>query len=270
MGRSLADCYLLLRAQVGADRRDPFTAGPPPQLPDHLPDIDLSSIRAAISADLGCAPIDADIRAVFEERIQLFCSAFAAAEERDPDLGQVHEAFEVLRGVHFVAAHREKLQQHRDRLGPNVVDNTDRGLAYSLADVAWATGEQGRIYQNFCALFDEVDVLICPAAAASPFPHQQLYPEKVNGERMPTYMRWLALTYGLTMALPAACCLPCGVDRQGMPFGIQVVGPNGADAKVLQVATALERVLASRVETSRPVVDPTRLSAAGPNAEGHA
>jgi cell division septal protein FtsQ len=55
-----------------------------------------------------------------------------------------------------------------------------------------------------------------------------------------------------------------------MPFGIQVVGPNGADAKVLQVATALERVLASRVETSRPVVDPTRLSAAGPNAEGHA
>ena len=260
MGRSLADAYLLLRAQARTDRRDPFTPGPALDLPARLVEADLGATKAAISTDLGCAPVDAEIRAVFEERVGRFFGAFAAAETRDPDLGAVHEAFEVLRGVNFVAAHKDKLARHRDLLGPNVIDNTERGLGYDLADVAWAAAEQGRIYQRFTALFDDVDVLICPAAAVSPFPHSQLYPETVNGETMPTYMRWLALTYALTMALPAVCCLPCGVDRQGLPFGIQVVGPNGSDAKVLRVAAALERVLAADPVTARPQTDLARLA----------
>lgn len=260
MGRSVADAHLLLRAQARVDRRDPFTPGPAPELPARLAEADLGATNAAISTDLGCAPVDEEIRAVFQERVGRFRGAFATAEERDPELGAVHEAFEVLRGVNFVAAHNDKLEKHRDLLGPNVIDNTERGLGYDLADVAWAVREQGRIYQRFNALFDEVDVLICPAAAVSPFPHSQLYPETVNGEVMPTYMRWLALTYALTMALPAVCCLPCGVDRQGLPFGIQVVGPNGADAKVLQVAAALERVLAVDPATARPQIDLARLT----------
>jgi Asp-tRNA(Asn)/Glu-tRNA(Gln) amidotransferase A subunit family amidase len=103
------------------------------------------------------------------------------------------------------------------------------------------------------AFFDEVDVLICPAASVSPFPHSQLFVEEINGERMPTYMRWLAITYAPTMALCCAAVLPCGVDHRGLPFGIQVIGPNGADARVLEVAHALEQVLAGNETTRRPV-----------------
>ncbi|NJO35873.1 MAG: hypothetical protein HC869_25110, partial [Rhodospirillales bacterium] len=97
--------------------------------------------------------------------------------------------------------------------------------------------------------------LICPAASVSPFPHAQLFVDTMNGEKMPTYMRWLAISYALTMALPAAACVPCGVDHAGMPFGIQVVGPNGSDALVLEVAHALEQVLAANKETARPIPD---------------
>ncbi|MEO1162013.1 MAG: amidase, partial [Pseudomonadota bacterium] len=73
-------------------------------------------------------------------------------------------------------------------------------------------------------------------------------------------MRWLALSYALTMALPAACALPCGVDHLGMPFGIQVVGPNGSDALVLEVAHSLEQVLAADPETARPAPDLAKLN----------
>jgi len=105
-----------------------------------------------------------------------------------------------------------------------------------------------------------VDVLICPAAAVSPFPHSQLFVEEINGERMPTYMRWLAITYAPTMALCCAAALPCGVDRLGMPIGIQVIGPNGRDALVLEVAHALEQVLAADKATARPVPDVASLA----------
>jgi Asp-tRNA(Asn)/Glu-tRNA(Gln) amidotransferase A subunit family amidase len=103
------------------------------------------------------------------------------------------------------------------------------------------------------AFFQEVDVLICPAASVSPFPHAQLFVEEIDGERMPTYMRWLAITYAPTTALCCAAAIPCGLDHAGMPFGIQVIGPNGADARVLEVAHALEQVLAADRETARPV-----------------
>ena len=156
--------------------------------------------------------------------MKAFGSAFREVQERAPDFSNVHDIFEILRGVHFVAAHRERLEKSRELLDRNVVDNTERGLKLTLAAVSWAHVEQTKLYQRFIAFFNEVDVLICPAASVSPFPHGQLFIEEINGEKMPTYMRWLAITYAPTMALACAAVLPCGVDRHGMPFGIQVIG----------------------------------------------
>jgi amidase len=262
MGRTIEDLHLLLRAQVDSDKIDPFAGADSQDIPEKLGNVDLGSIRAAFSTDLGCAPIDADIASVFRSRTGTFRSVFAEATNAHPDFENVHETFEILRGLVFVGAHRERLEKHRDLLGPNVIDNTERGLKYSLADVAWANVEQTKIYKRFLSFFNDCDVLICPAAAVSPFPHAQNAVETINGEQMPTYMRWLAIAYALTTALPAAAVIPCGVDHLGMPFGIQVVGPNGSDALVLEVAHALEQVLATNKETARPLPDLAKLSPA--------
>jgi amidase len=103
-------------------------------------------------------------------------------------------------------------------------------------------------------------VLICPAASISPFPYSQLSVEEINGEKMPTYMRWLALSDAPTMALACAAALPSGVDHLGLPFGIQVIGPNGSDAAILHIAHALEQVLRQNEATSRPVPHPDVLT----------
>jgi Asp-tRNA(Asn)/Glu-tRNA(Gln) amidotransferase A subunit family amidase len=255
MGRSIADAHLLLRAQAAVDKGDPFSPGSLEGIPPELAPADLGGVRAAFSADLGCAPIDRRIAALFRERTGRFRHVFRAVEERAPDFSGAHEVFEVQRAVIFVAAHRERLEKARDRLDRNVIDNTERGLAMSLPDVARAHVEQTKLYRRVLAFFRDVDVLICPAASVSPFPHSELFVEEIDGERMATYMRWLAVTYAPTTALCCAAAIPCGVDWAGMPFGLQVIGPNGADARVLQVACALEQVLAADRETARPVPD---------------
>jgi len=56
--------------------------------------------------------------------------------------------------------------------------------------------------------------------------------------------------------------LPVGLDPNGMPFGLQIIGPRGGDALVLGVAAALERLLADDVRTARPVPDIGKLRAA--------
>ncbi|MCP4379224.1 MAG: amidase [bacterium] len=259
MARTVVDAHLLLRAQLDNDKHDPYSSQDTTTIPDILCGADLSALKVAVSTDLGCAPVDRDIAAIFQQRVDIFKHEFAEVQDRDPCMDDVHETFEITRGVNFVGAHLERLENHRELLGPNVIDNTERGLQYSLRDVARAHNYQTKIYYDFLDLFDEVDVLICPAAAVSPFPHEQLFVENINGEAMPTYMRWLALTYALTMALPVACVLPCGLDHLGMPFGIQVVGRNGSDARVLEIAYSLEKILATESQTARPVPDISHL-----------
>ena len=147
------------------------------------------------------------------------------------------------------------MREHRDQLSPNVVDNVDRGLAYSLADVAQAHLQQSRIARHWLDLFGDVDVVICPAASSTPFPHDQWSVTEIDGTSMETYMRWLAITYLPTMALACGAVIPCGLDHVGMPFGIQILSAPGNDRLVAEVAKGLEKILARHEATKRPLPD---------------
>ena len=175
MGRSVGDAALLLSAQASVDARDPYSGDLDPALFDPMREADLSTIHVAVSEDLGCSPVSNANRALFKARTDTFRHVFAEAEDRDPDFTGVHECFEVLRGVVFVGAHGERVKNHRDNISPNVVDNVDRGLAYGLEDVANAHLTQTRIARDWVKLLNEVDCVIAPAAAVTPFPHAEWF-----------------------------------------------------------------------------------------------
>ena len=254
MARTVADAHLLLRAQLGDEKGDPLSSGDDRRIPAELTGADLGKVaRCRFDRSRLRTGRPQHRRECSTGVWTHFRHAFKEVQERAPDFGNVHEVFEILRGADYVAAHGERLQKSRELLDRNVIDNTERGLEFSLGDVSRAQAEQIALHKRFLAFFKEVDVLICPAASVSPFPLSQLFVEEINGERMPTYMRWLALAYAPTMALACAAALPCGVDHLGLPFGIQVIGPNGSDARVLQIAHALEQVLSQNEATPRPL-----------------
>lgn len=241
------------------DAADPFSVTKL-DLPAALLPADLASVRAAISPDLGQCPVSKAIRKVFAARAKLFGRHIGDAEAAHPDFSGIHEIFEIHRGIAFVTGHQEKLKKHRELLDRNVTDNTERGLKLTMEDVGRGMVEQHKLMKRVLAFFERHDVLITPTASVSPFPHAQLFVEEIDGERMPTYMRWLAITYAPTMALCCSCAIPCGRDDQGLPFGIQIIGPRGSDLRVLAVALALEEAMAGDPETVRPVPDLKRLA----------
>ena len=138
MGRSTADAHLLLRAQVGGDKRDAFSTLPRAAIPNNLSGTDLGRLRVAVSADLGCAPVDPTIATLFRDRVRQVGHVFREVQERSPDMAQIHETFETLRGVQYVAAYGELLLKRRELLGRNVIDNTERGFKLSVADISRA------------------------------------------------------------------------------------------------------------------------------------
>ena len=259
MGRTVDDANLLLQAQMGPNPHDPFSTMFADELTLPLKGADLGSIRAMLSANLGSAAMSNDYRKIFIERAKMFQHHFAYSFIGDPDFTHGDNAFEVLRGVNFVAAHGDRVRDHRDELSPNVVDNVDRGLSYSLADVAEAHLQQTQIARRWLDLFKEIDVVICPATSTTPFNHDQWTITEIDGVQMETYMRWLAITYLPTMALACGVVIPCGVDNVGMPFGIQILSAPGNDRLVIETAKALETVLAQHQETSRPCPDISKL-----------
>jgi amidase len=253
MARNVSDAYLFLRALVTVDRRDPFSSMDGIDWPEVLLPADLASLRMAFTPDFGQAPVDTMIRKVFLDRMKTAGAPFLGANEATPDFSGVHDIFEVHRGLSFVAGHQDKVAKHRALLDRNVIDNTERGLKLTASEIGRGFVEQSTLAKRVSGFFNDYDILIAPAASVSPFPHGQLFIEDINGHRMETYMRWLAISYAPTMALCCAIALPCGLDEKGLPFGIQLIAPRGHDRRLFEIALALEQVLAVNLETARPI-----------------
>ena len=276
MGRTVADTALLLSAMAGDDSCDPlaFTVhGKRVREPgDFYPPaaIDLAGLRVALTPDFGFAPTEKHIASVFAEKTGLFRHVFARADDATPDCSGTDEVFEVLRALTYLGAHLEKVRQTPDLVGPNVRANVAEGLRYSAEDVSRAFLTQTMLYHRWQSFFAGYDVILTPAITISPRSWRELYPAEIDGVPTRTYFHWLAMAYAVTVVGHPALSLPVGLDRNGMPFGLQIVGPRGGDALVLRVAAALEALLTGDARTARPVPDLAGLRSAPPisQAEG--
>jgi amidase len=270
MARNVPDAALLLGAMASDDKRDPLattihgrsTRAPQDFFP--LPEVDLASLRVALTPDFGLAPTERHIVEVFAEKTGLFRDAFARADDAHPDCDGADESFEILRSLGYPTKHAENIRTRPQDLGPNIHANYEEALRYSALDVGRALKIQTEHYRRWQAFFDEYDVVLSPAITTSPRPWTELYPAEIDGKQTRTYFHWLALAYYVTLAGHPAISLPVGLDRNGMPFGLQIVGPRGGDAFLLAVAASLERLLAGDARTARPVPDLTRLRGAPP------
>jgi Asp-tRNA(Asn)/Glu-tRNA(Gln) amidotransferase A subunit family amidase len=273
MARTVPDLCLLLSAMVSDDAGDPLATtihGRSIRRPEDFRapgPVDLSSLRVALTPDFGFAPTERHIREVFAEKTGLFRHVFGRAEDTTPDCSGADEAFEVLRALNFLTARLEQVRSRPNEVGPNVRANVEEGLRYSAEDVARAQALQTALYRRWQAFFQGFDVILTPAITVSPRSWRELYPAEIDGQQTRTYFHWLAMAYAVTLPGHPALSLPVGVDRHGMPFGLQIVGPRGGDALVLAVAAQLEALLAGDPRTARPVPDLAKLRAASPIAQ---
>jgi amidase len=260
MGRSVADAALLLSAQAGFDARDPHSRPVDPAIFRDPDPVDLSSLRVGYTVDFGGAvKIDHGNRKTFLDRIGRIKSVFKSCEERHSDMTGGDEVFEVIRAQNFLAGHLEKYRTKKEMLGPNVIANVEQGLGMNGEDVAKAHVRQTQIFRAFQALYQDIDVLICPPVAVPPFPVEQLYVGEINGEKLRTYFHWLAPAYMITLTGNPAIAIPCGMEPTGTPFSLQIVGPHCGDKFVLSVAHALEQYMAGDPVTARPSPDLKKL-----------
>ncbi len=241
MARNVADLALFLDTMAGWDPLDPLTYDAPavPYAQSLAP----RPLRIAYTADFGGAlPVDRETRAICDAAVRRFEAAGCTVEECAPGLGELQEAFLVLRSQHFVVDREAQLQTHRNLLKPDIVWNTERGLRETPSRLAWADRERAAFCRRLAAVFARFDVFVTPGAATSAFDVMLRHPASVAGVKLENYMAASMLNAAITLAGCPAVAVPCGFDRYGRPIGLQIAAPPRRDERALQAAALFEQV----------------------------
>jgi amidase len=135
------------------------------------------------------------------------------------------------------------LPDERARINPDIVWNIEKGQALTAAEIIRATRDRNALFHRVARFFDDYDLLVCPTVAVAPFPVEQRFPTEIAGEKLTTYIDWMFLTFVITLTGCPAISLPCGLTRDGLPVGIQLIGRPHGDAELLGFARLLEQSL---------------------------
>jgi amidase len=240
MARTVRDLALLLDAMSGPDGRSPLAFDAPDRSFSSVFDEPPRRLRVAFSADLGGLPVDPQVRAALNSARVVLEDIGCEVSDDVPDLSGADEVFDTWRALAFAASYGPLLRKHRDRLKDTVVWNIEQGLALTGEDVARATRLRGRVHESARRFFSSYDVLCAPVTQVPPFDVDVEWVHEIDGTPMATYIEWMRSCSRITAAGLPALSVPCGFTEQGLPIGMQLVGPGRGERQLLQLAAAFE------------------------------
>ncbi len=241
MGRTVEDVARLLSVMAGADPSDPLSRPEDPDLFTGSLDEDPSGKRVAFSEDLGFLPVADAVRSVFRECRSTFESLGCRVDEAAPDLKDAPEVFQTLRAHTFAGSFAAIYESpQRAQLKDTVQWNIEKGLRQSGIEVARAEIAHTSIYRRVLAFFEDWDFLVLPSTQVLPFPKDQDWIREIEGVQFENYLQWMEICSAITVSGCPAISIPCGFSPEGLPVGLQIVGPAQQDLAVLKMARAFE------------------------------
>ncbi|CAL9326455.1 MULTISPECIES: amidase [Streptomyces] len=118
------------------------------------------------------------------------------------------------------------------------------GRTLSGVDVIMAEEVRQNLRTTLRSVMDRYDMLAMATVPIEPFDADAIGPSWAADPRDLMWLAWAPASYPYNMTGQPAVSLPAGLTRAGLPAGVQLVGPVGADDLVLTVARRLEAALA--------------------------
>ena len=242
MARTVREVALALDAVVGPEATD-LRSLPMPEASWSRSLEDVHPPRkVGWSPSLGYAPVDREVLAICEAALERLADQgteivlMDEVFERDPAPAWLTLAMAAnLRTVEHVRG-----TDDWSRLDPDHASLLEHfGFPVTGPDVFRAVDECHRLNVRLVELFHQVPVLCTPTVGGQTGP-----PEgqgTINGEATPF---WVSFTYPFNMTRSPAGTVCAGFTADGLPVGLQVVGPQHGDVVVLRAMAVLEDLLA--------------------------
>jgi len=237
---SVRDAALMMNVIKQPDARD-WTSLPPDST-DYLNGLDdgIRGWRIAYSPTLGYAKnVHPEVAAAVEAAVKQLADLGAVVEQVDPGF---EDPLDISTGLWFLGAWTvwNTLSPEQQALtDPDFRAEAEIGGRYSALQVQQLNLKRGALGSHMRQFMQRYDVLVTPTVSipafdAKPAGHAPMDPEAMLG--------WTPFSYPFNLTQQPACTIPCGLTRDGLPMGLQFVGPMFGDAQVLRAARAYERL----------------------------
>jgi aspartyl-tRNA(Asn)/glutamyl-tRNA(Gln) amidotransferase subunit A len=239
--RSVEDAAILYDVLRGGSARPP---GKP---------IDLRALKLAIPRDYFLSVLDPQVASAFDSACARLRDAGATLDDvAIPHAGDVAAIYLHIVLTEAAAYHAKTLERRSEDYTPNVRIRLEMGRYVLGEDYARALRGRELIRREVDAALDGVDGLFLPALAI-PAPKIGVPIVRVGATEEPVRNVMLRCTQAFNVSGHPAITLPCGsttegLTTEGLPLGAQIIGIYQDTAGLLQVARALESVVAARAE----------------------
>jgi aspartyl-tRNA(Asn)/glutamyl-tRNA(Gln) amidotransferase subunit A len=236
MARTVKNVSRILRAVQAYDPNDPRAIEH--EVPDSVDDLDggIGGLKIGVPREFFFENLDEDVASRVDAGLNVLRDA--GAEVRDIAVGGVErivEAASVIIRAEALALHRKRLEATPDMFGIEVQRRLRLGEGLSGVDVAEAMQRMREWQVEVSRLFETVDVIVTPVT--------EIVAPKIEGaEMIAITARLTRLTWPWSLAGTPALSVPCGFSRDGLPIGMQIVGPRWQDYRVLRVGVAYQDV----------------------------
>jgi aspartyl-tRNA(Asn)/glutamyl-tRNA(Gln) amidotransferase subunit A len=239
LSRTVADGALMLSIMAGPDDRDRHSL--PAGDVDWMESLkgDLKGKKVAYSADWGYAPVDPAVRDVVGKAVKVFERDLGChVEEVNPGWPDLFGAFwTVLCGETDLKGLRGMVRKYGDKMSSHIGDFANRN--WTAEELTDAMVVRKMVYNKMWRLMRNYDLLLTPTLSCPPFPILMQGPDKIEGRWVPS-THWLSFTFPINLTGQPAASVPAGWTKDGLPVGLQIVGPHLGDAIVLRASAAYE------------------------------
>ncbi len=251
LGRSAAD--LELGVQIMARPDEIQSSGYALNLPTPS-QASLADYRVAVWSNDDVAPVSHEVA----DRVEAVGKAVARAggavdaEARpDFDVKAASEVYQVLLQANMAWRQPDEayanLQAKASRLDPDDQSErakTMRSQVASYRDVMLANESRTHLRWAWHEFFKQYDVMVMPISATPAFEHDHRpFGQRtlmINGEARPYFQQTFWAGLAICSYLPGTV-IPTGPNAEGLPIGVQIIGPAFGDLKTIGFAKLLER-----------------------------
>ena len=198
----------------------------------------IAGLRVAWSPTLGYARnVHPEVAAACARAVRLLEDLGAKVEAVDPGF---EDPLEITIGLWFLGSLTlwSTLSPEQQALAdPDFAAQAELGRAYSALDISRLNVRRGQLGSHMRGFMERYDLLVTPTIAVPAFAAREPASVPMTPESM---LGWTPFSYPFNLTQQPACTIPCGLTADGLPIGLQFVGPMFGDALVLRAARAFE------------------------------
>ncbi|MFI5754519.1 amidase [Streptomyces sp. NPDC051569] len=244
MTRDAADAALLMDVISGADARDWSQLAPAPPVSGSLAE-GVKGLRIAYSPSFGGqVAVRPVVAAAVRRAVSRLAELGAYIEEADPDISDPVEAFHTLWFSGAARLTQPFSKEQRELLDPGLREIVAAGTRAGALDYLAAVDARMALGRSLGRFHASYDLLVTPTLPITAFEAGRETPQ---GSGLRRWTGWTPFTYPFNLTQQPAATVPCGVDEDGLPIGLQLVGARHADPLVLRAAHALYESDAARI-----------------------